>query len=189
MQISLRRVTTLAQKLVADCLEVGDTAIDATAGTGEDTCFLAKSVGTNGIVYAFDVQQAAIKQTKQKLKQKGLSSQVTLLLDGHEHLENYTEIISKKNIKGIMFNLGYLPNSDEAIITKKETSLQALACSAEMLASGGRMTICLYRHEQSEEECQAIEEWAKKLGHIFDVHRFETINHNNPPYLIVIEKK
>jgi len=189
MQISLRRVTMIAQMLVADCLEIGDTAIDATVGTGEDTCFLAECVGTPGSVYAFDIQQAAIKQTKQKLQRKELASQVTLLLDGHEHIKKYKEIISKKNIKGIMFNLGYLPDSDQAIITKKETSLQALACSAELLASGGRMTVCLYRHEQSEEECQAIEEWAKNLGHIFDVHRFETINHNNPPYLIVIEKK
>jgi predicted methyltransferase len=41
------------------CVQVlrpGDTVVDATAGNGQDTLFLAEAVGPTGTVYALDVQ-------------------------------------------------------------------------------------------------------------------------------------
>ena len=42
--------TQLAHQLVSDWLEGGDVVIDATAGNGHDTLFLAQQVGTDGVV-------------------------------------------------------------------------------------------------------------------------------------------
>lgn len=39
---------------------MGDTVIDATAGNGHDTVFLAQLVGRQGRVWAFDVQSSAL---------------------------------------------------------------------------------------------------------------------------------
>ena len=41
--------------------------IDATAGTGKDTVFLAKLVGEKGRVISMDIQEMAIEQTKKRL--------------------------------------------------------------------------------------------------------------------------
>ncbi len=40
----------------AQVVQAGDTVVDATAGNGHDTLFLAKLVGPSGAVYAIDVQ-------------------------------------------------------------------------------------------------------------------------------------
>ena len=62
-----RRVTLLAGTLMAEHLREGVSAVDATAGTGADTCLLARSVGACGKVYSFDVQKEALKETEQRL--------------------------------------------------------------------------------------------------------------------------
>ena len=46
----------------------GETVVDATAGNGNDTQFLAELVGENGHVLAFDIQQAALDSTAERLR-------------------------------------------------------------------------------------------------------------------------
>ncbi|CAL5340181.1 unnamed protein product [Camellia sinensis] len=41
----------------------------------------------------------------------------------------------------VAFNLGYLPDGDKALITRSETTLQALEAAKRMLAPGGLITI------------------------------------------------
>ena len=51
----------------------GDIAIDATCGNGNDTLALAKLVfadGGQGLIYAFDLQQIALKNTSALLDQE-----------------------------------------------------------------------------------------------------------------------
>lgn len=60
-------VLTMAQRWAAERAEPGAVAIDATAGGGVDTLFLARTVGPGGHVYAFDVQQAALDRTRERL--------------------------------------------------------------------------------------------------------------------------
>ncbi len=43
--MKLQRVLQYAQQLLKDSIEEGDTAVDATAGNGHDTLFLAQLVG------------------------------------------------------------------------------------------------------------------------------------------------
>jgi len=52
-------VLTMAHRLAAERIQPGDAVIDATVGNGVDTAFLAKAVGPKGVVYGFDIQQAA----------------------------------------------------------------------------------------------------------------------------------
>lgn len=188
MIADFRRVTAFAQILVAEILSPGDTAIDATMGTGEDTLFLAAEIGIEGKVYAFDVNPAALVETKEKLTARGCQGQVELRLAGHETLGEIPELATAPKIKAVMFNLGYLPGGDGGLLTQAETTVTALGSAATLLAAGGIITICLYRHPGSEAEIAAVENWAAGLGKNYLAHRVETINRSNPPYLIWIYK-
>ncbi|RKJ14725.1 methyltransferase domain-containing protein, partial [Butyricicoccus sp. 1XD8-22] len=133
--MKLQRVLQYAQFLLSEVIEEGDIAVDATAGNGHDTLFLAKLVGKTGHVYAFDIQQEAIEATKVRLKEHGLSDRSTVILDGHQHVENYV----KDKIAGVVFNLGYLPGANHDIITKGETTIQAIDSLLGLLKVGGMM--------------------------------------------------
>ena len=60
------RPTALAQQLLGPLIRPGDIVIDATAGNGHDTLFLAENVGPDGRVLAFDVQAVAIDSTRRR---------------------------------------------------------------------------------------------------------------------------
>ena len=61
------RATERAHEAVRAIVRAGDHVIDATAGNGWDTCFLAGLVGPEGRVFAFDIQEEAIASTKSRL--------------------------------------------------------------------------------------------------------------------------
>lgn len=65
-----------ARFLAADCLRrfllPGDIAVDATMGNGHDTQMLCELVGESGHVYAFDVQEQAVANTRARLEEAGL---------------------------------------------------------------------------------------------------------------------
>ena len=60
-------VTDRCHKILAKYISEGDTVIDCTAGGGSDTLFLAKCVGSDGRVLAFDVQEAALNATENRI--------------------------------------------------------------------------------------------------------------------------
>ena len=49
----------MAQEIWAPFIHKGDLVVDATAGNGYDTLFLARAVGPSGTVFAFDRQVSA----------------------------------------------------------------------------------------------------------------------------------
>lgn len=73
----LERVLPYAKTLLSSVITEGDTAVDATAGNGHDTLFLAQLVGDSGAVYAFDIQQQAVDATIGRLKEHGLEKGLT----------------------------------------------------------------------------------------------------------------
>ena len=87
--MKLLRVLPYAKQLLSETIAPGDTVVDATAGNGNDTLFLAEHIGENGHVYAFDIQQAALDSTSARLGE--LNSRVTLVLDSHDNVEKYVE--------------------------------------------------------------------------------------------------
>lgn len=150
-------LTQQAQEFIGQAIQPGDEAIDATAGNGHDTLFLARAAGPTGTVYAFDIQPAALEATRDRLRRAGLDERVRLIRCGHEELQQRLPPGSHGKIQAVMFNLGYLPGSDQRIVTRPHTTLLAIEQAAEMLAPGGRMTVLAYRgHEGGEEETQAV---------------------------------
>lgn len=186
----LKKPLSFVQELLKIHVVQGDTVIDATVGNGNDTILLASLVGSSGKVYGFDVQEAAIQTTKEKLILTGLFPQTELILDGHENLDLYVNKDSK--ISAITFNLGYLPKSDKSIITTPKTTLSAINIGLTRLRKGGLITIMVYYgHEGGLEEKDKVTEFVKQLPQDeYHVLKYEFINQkNNPPFLYIIEKK
>ena len=184
--MKLLRVLPFAKKLLKESVLPGEIVVDATAGNGNDTEFLAQHVGPNGHVYAFDIQQAALDATKARLGE--LTERVTLILDSHDQVANYV----KEEIGGAVFNLGYLPYSEDlSIVTRPETTIQALEQMLGLLKKGGLIIISVYEgHPGGKEERDALLAYVSKL-HQSEVHviRYELLNlRNNPPFLIALEK-
>src|SRR5690554_5879880 len=125
--------------LVQKVLKPGDHAIDATAGNGNDTLFLAKTVMETGQVYAFDIQEQALEITENLLKANKIFTGVQLIKAGHENMES---IISSK-VKAVMFNLGYLPGGDHRVITQPKTTLAGIRQAFNLLERGGIITITI----------------------------------------------
>lgn len=157
------RLTEQAQEAVQRLLSPGDFAIDATAGNGHDTAFLAKCVGPSGRVWAFDVQAEAIIRSRQLLADQGCSN-VELVQASHADLRTFIPESFVRSIAVVMFNLGYLPGGDKTITTSETSTLQALDQACEFVKPGGGVSILVYRgHPGGEIEWQGIQNWLAKL--------------------------
>lgn len=186
--IVIKKPLLMARELVSGHVSPGDTVVDATAGNGYDTLFLAELVGAQGRVYSFDVQSEAIVRTTGRLLSAHLLPRVRLICSGHEKLASHI----KEKVSAVMFNLGYLPGADHRIVTRPETTLTALEASLEMLTPGGIITIVLYSgHAGGKEEKQIILDYCSKLEQDFyTVVFYGMINWlNHPPSLIAIGKR
>lgn len=180
------RATQMAQLLLSQRLKQGDIAVDATVGNGHDTLFLADQVGPSGQVIGFDVQKAALDHSAARL---GARSQVRLVHAGHETL---AANLGGQDVRpaAVMFNLGYLPGADRAVMTCAETTLAALQQALAVLAIGGLVTIMLYPgHAGGAEEAENVLAFVQNLGDDFAVSRYHRINSQKPaPVLLVVER-
>ena len=155
-------------------------AIDATLGNGYDTDFL-KDLFED--VYSFDVQEKATSSYKEKNIKN-----VNVILDSHENFNKYI----KESVDCIVYNLGYLPGANKHITTKTDSTMKSIEIGLELLGVNGIMFIAMYPgHEEGAREKDSILKLAKSLNtKHFGVLYQEFINRpNNPPCLLVIEKK
>ena len=186
----LQTALHFSHQLLAEILKPGDQAVDATMGNGHDTALLAKLVGAYGKVYAFDVQQAAIDATSSRLAEQDLTERVQLFHQGHETIH---EVISLDTpIKAAIFNLGYLPKSDKAIITLPNTTKTAIEALLERLVQKGRIILVVYYgHDGGAKELAMVNDFCQELPQQdYNVLRYQFINQaNQPPILYCIEKK
>lgn len=183
LQKALIQAHQYAEAVVAP----GDTVIDATMGNGNDTLFLARLTGPEGKVYAFDIQEAAVGRTRERLEAHGVSGWCELILDGHEHMDRHVA----EPVKLVMFNLGYLPGGDHGINTRAETTIEAVEKSLSLIRDDGLIIIVIYYGgETGFEERDALLDYLAKLDvRRFSVMKTEFINQINcPPILICIEK-
>ena len=132
----------LTHYYIKNTLKAGDIAVDATAGNGHDTLFMAQLVGEMGKVYAFDIQQSAIENTKKLLDKNGVLNRTHLICDGHQNMKEY--VAEAGNVKAVMFNLGYLPGGDHSVTTKTDTSSAAIQAALDVLSPDGIITIGIY---------------------------------------------
>lgn len=180
-------VVRVAHTLLAERVRTARLLVDATAGNGEDTLFLARLSPADACVFAFDIQQRALDETARKLAEASLTDKVTLVLDDHARLQQYIA----GGIEVAVFNLGYLPGGDHAVTTTAATTLAALAALVELLAPGGMAAIAAYPgHAAGCEEETRLRAFLSALPRgDFTACRYAMINHAPvAPVLYVLEK-
>ncbi|WMT39841.1 class I SAM-dependent methyltransferase [Paenibacillus sp. D2_2] len=188
-------VLSYAHKLVAERLQPGDAAIDATAGTGADTLFLARTSGRRGQVWAFDIQAEALRLTQARLdlESRDQLAHVTLLQRSHAEMREQLPEAVHGQIGAVMFNLGYLPTeeADQSLITLPESTIAALETAVSLLRPRGIATVVLYPgHSGGDQEAEAVHAWAANLpSSIGQTVLYRQIQRPHAPYLIAIEKK
>ncbi len=178
----------IIQKVIREHVREGDLCIDATAGRGNDTAFLAELVGPTGHVIAFDIQEDAVRSTRELLSARSLSERAEVLLESHSEMGKYA---SAGSVSCITFNFGWLPKGDHNIFTKKETSIPAIEAGLELLADGGIMTLILYYgRETGFEEKDALLSFLPTIDSSkYTVVEMPFVNRSNcPPIPIIILK-
>jgi len=185
------RLTEKVHHILTNHLKEGDRAIDATAGNGYDTLFLAEQVGPSGKVIAIDIQDCAIRSTREKLESAGLIDRAILVTEDHAITMRKLILDDHENVAAITFNLGYLPGSDKSIQTRAESTEEALAASVQLLSPGGYLCVTAYRgHSGGTSEAEAVEAFMRKSqkeGNAVDC--YEPESSNSPPVLWVLRKR
>lgn len=188
MQSLFGNITELTKSFIKQAVQPGDFVIDGTAGNGYDTLFLSKLVGEDGKVFSFDIQKQAIDNTKNRLITEGVIHRVELIQSSHKNIEQYVKV----KIKAAMFNLGYLPGGEHSITTRGDSTITALNQVLKLLLPGGIISICIYYgHPEGKRELEDVLAFVQSLDYkIYNVVKIDYFNKiNNPPKLVLIEKK
>lgn len=183
----IRSTTQTALMFIGQYLHPGDTVVDATCGNGHDTAALSK-MGA-GKIYAFDIQETAINNTRETLLKEGCSlDNVHLILDSHANMCDYI----KDKVQVIVFNLGYLPTADKTLTTTHHTTITAVQEAMKILKKDGLICITMYSgHPGGQEEKDALLDFAEQL----DPATWHTAYINlrnqrkNPPEILLITLK
>jgi tRNA G37 N-methylase Trm5 len=176
----LKRIIPFAHETILDHINKDSIVIDMTCGNGHDTLFLCQNAKH---VYAFDIQEDAIKQSKETTIDY---DNVTYICDSHEFVSQYIST----PIDCAMYNLGYLPKGDTGITTKSSSTLASLDNVLPLLKKNGLISITIYiGHEQGKKEAIDIEAYVAELpAKKYQVIRYQTLNTSNSPYNIFIQR-
>ena len=176
------------KELLTQRLSAGDFAVDATMGNGHDTLFLARLVGSAGHVWAFDIQPAALDNTRTRLEQAGLDDSVSLFLADHARMDEFVPF----PVDAVVFNLGWLPGQAHDVTTRADSTVKALNAALRLLKTGGLLTVCVYPgHEEGIKELEAVSVWARTL----DDKKYDAVSRGyenigaRPPRLFAVVKK
>ncbi|MBQ9071193.1 MAG: methyltransferase domain-containing protein [Clostridia bacterium] len=180
-------LTGLHKHFILEHLSRGEVAVDFTMGNGNDTLFLSKTVGEEGRVYAFDIQEEALKSTESHLKENGAPENYTLICASHHRVKEFV----KEPIKAGMFNLGYLPRSGKkAVTTLRETTMPAVEAAIDLLLPDGVLIVAIYPgHEEGALEGEMLREYFSTLSRFkICASEFRILNSPTSPYFFLIEK-
>ena len=181
----MKRVTEWAHDAVRAVVRPGETVVDATAGNGHDTLFLANCVQPGGHVYGFDVQEEAVAKTRARLTEAGMEDVwLHLIHGGHEEMA----VAVEGPVAAVMFNLGYLPGGDRSLTTGERSTLAALEQAVRLLRPGGVISVVCYRgHPGGAEEAEAVDGYAKGLEGV-GVSVLGKEQSEDGPFLLVVTK-
>ncbi len=148
-------------------------AVDATLGNGRDALFLSTLIDDGGKVFAFDVQEQAIEESKRLFESERCLEKLEAFHAGHERMAELLSPDLRGAVSCVFFNLGWLPNSDKKCVTKKSTTLHALEQSLGFLdKSRSVLSVLCYRgHKGGTDEYLAVKEFFEtELADAFDVY-------------------
>ena len=180
-------LTGLHKHFILEHLKPGDIAVDFTMGNGNDTLFLSITVGEQGRVYAFDIQQEALDSTRALLEESGAPKNYQLICASHHRVKEFV----KEPIKAGMFNLGYLPRSGrKSVTTMLETTMPAVEAALELLMPDGVLIVAIYPgHEEGALEGDTLREYFKSLSRFrICASEFHILNSPTSPYFYLLEK-
>ncbi|MDD2420827.1 MAG: class I SAM-dependent methyltransferase [Heliobacteriaceae bacterium] len=208
---SMNSAVSWAQKMLAEVISPGSFVIDATAGNGNDTLFLANRVLPSGLVWAVDIQPAAIAATEGRLRQANIKrirkvvngsvdetclvgDEVILLQRDHGDLGPLMALTNRLRpaLAAAVLNLGYLPGGDHSVITGSVSTICALNTLAAELTGGGRLVVVVYTgHPGASAEVRAVSGWWQALPpQNWDAVSIGFPNRSSsPPVVFVAEKK
>mgnify|MGYP001191693984 CR=1 FL=1 len=186
----MQAIIPFIHQLFSETIQEGDFVIDATLGNGHDSVMLSQLVGDSGKVFAFDIQQEAIDQAEQ-LFQENNCTNIHTFLKGHEFATDVLDEQAINQIDGAIFNLGYLPGSDQQVTTTEKTTIQAIDHLLGRLKTGGHMGIVIYPgHPEGRQEKDAVMDYLSKLpSKLADVAKYQMVNRSErAPFAVIIQK-
>ncbi len=178
----------IIHRVLNEHIKPGDICIDATAGRGKDTLFLAGLVGESGRVTAFDIQEEAVESTRALLRENGMENRVRVVLESHANMADYAE---PGTVSAITFNFGWLPGGDHNVFTRPGSSIAAIKAGLPLLRDEGIMTLIIYYgRETGFAERDALLDFLPTIdSDIYTVVEMPFVNRVNcPPIPIVILK-
>lgn len=182
---TVSNVLNLIKAAILPALEKARVLVDATAGNGYDTLFLAEHTSDKSKIYAFDIQEAALDSTRQRTA--AYADRIEYVLRSHEELE---EVVAE-DIDLAIFNLGYLPGQEHEVTTKKESTLLAVQQVLGKLSLNGVCVIVAYPgHEAGGQEAALLEDFLVSLAKKdYTVGCYRLVNHaKTAPYAYIVEK-
>ncbi len=181
-------VSEIVHEAIKPHVTEGGLCIDATAGNGNDTLYLAKLVGVEGQVIAFDIQEDAVANTEKRLQEQDMSERAKVVLDSHVNMASYAK---ENTVDCIVFNLGYLPGGDHKMATQANSSIEAMNVALKLLKKKGLLSVTIYSGGDSGfEEKNAVLSWLRQL----DQRKYLVLvteyynRQNNPPIPVRIIK-
>lgn len=156
-----------------------DHILDLTLGNGNDTIKVSPLCH---FVTGFDIQSEAVNRSREKIESLGLTN-VNLICDSHLNYGLYV-----KDPNGAIFNLGYLPNGDKTITTKKEVTIETI--KSLLLLNSIRFIIisCYPGHPEGKLESDLITDHLKTLEKPFNTSIYQMLNKKDAPFVVLIEK-
>lgn len=171
------RTNTFVSSYISSLVSGSDICVDMTAGNGNDTLFLSKLARK---VYAFDISEEAIRNTGKKIT----TDNVILINDDHANVDRY---ICEK-VRLFVFNLGYLPGSDESAVTRAESTLSAFRKAYDLLDDNGYIVMTFYKgHAGGLSEYQFMNTYFME-NDISIVSGYRSYDHDLEPETVVIRK-
>ena len=181
-------VSEIVHEAIKPHVTEGGLCIDAAAGNGNDTLYLAKLVGVEGQVIAFDIQEDAVANTEKRLQEQDMSERAKVVLDSHVNMASYAK---ENTVDCIVFNLGYLPGGDHKMATQANSSIEAMNVALKLLKKKGLLSVTIYSGGDSGfEEKDAVLSWLRQL----DQRKYLVLvteyynRQNNPPIPVRIIK-
>ena len=202
MENIIRQTTKLALHLVRPYVTPDAAVVDATCGNGHDTLALAEM--TPARLYAFDIQEQAVRATAELLQSHGYSKsiangRITVCCRAHEQMGTVVHRSDGTDpgdggapVRAVIFNLGYLPGGDKEQTTCVDSTLAAVRAAMELLAPDGVICITMYSgHPEGKREKTALLEFASAL----DAGKWHTAyismpnQKHDPPEILLLTRK